>query len=83
MKEAEGFYTAPSGAFRPDGSRKKGKSLDWSSECESFHAVDCWALDVTLVTKGTMYKLWLFKQSSGFCGTQNMVVWWDLEWDCR
>ena len=72
--EAERFYTASLGERRPDGSRKKG-GLGWSKA--SFHAVDWRALDATLDTKPWMYRQWLAKQSSGFCGTQRMVARWD------
>ena len=81
MTEAERFYTAPLGELRPDGRRGKGKGLGWSTG--AFRAVDWWALDATLATKGTMYKLWLSKQASGCCGTQRMVARWDLERDGR
>ena len=65
MVDAERFYCRPV---------DKG-GLGWSKE--SFHAVDWRVLDAALANKGQMYKLWLAKQCSGFCGTQTMVAHWD------
>jgi len=77
---AERFYTAPLGGRRPDGSRRPG-GLGWS--LESFQAVDWAMLDATLAKKPQMYKQWLAKQGSGFCGTQQMVAHWDSSRDGR
>ena len=64
--KAEQFYTAPLGERRPDGSRRFG-GLSWSKE--SFQAVGWVLLDAALAKKPQMYKQWLAKQGSGFCGT--------------
>ena len=53
--------------------------LKWDKA--AFHAVDWQALDAALEPKGQMYKLWLAKQTSGFCGTQSMVSRWSDERD--
>ena len=41
------------------------------------------ALDAKLATKGQLYKQWLVKQCSGFCGMQQMVARWDPERDVK
>ena len=75
---AERFYTAPLGERRSDGSRQFG-GLGRSKE--SFQAVDWVMLDAALAKKPQMYKQWLEKQGSGFCGTQQMVAHWDSSRD--
>ena len=66
--DVEKFYCMPVG-------NKGTGGLGWAKD--SSEAVDWPALDATLSSKGHMYKLWLAKQSSGFCGTQSMVAHWD------
>ena len=67
--DVEKFYCMPVG-------NKGTGGLGWAKD--SFEVVDWPALDATLSSKGHMYKLWLAKQSSGFCGTtQSMVAHWD------
>jgi len=61
------------------GRRKSGGGLDWAKQ--AFNAVAWDAFDATLDLKGQMYRLWLSKQSSGFCGTQVMVSHWDKDRD--
>ena len=78
LVDAERFYTAPPGAVNDAGRRGKG-GLGWSKA--SFDAVAWEALDATLDTKGQMYCQWLSKQSSGCCGTQQMVSYWDKSRD--
>ena len=78
LQDAERFYTTPLGERRRDGRRRPG-GLGWSTA--AFRAVDWWTLDATLATKGKMYKQWLSKQCSGFCGTQRMVAFWDTTRD--
>ena len=73
--DAEKFYTTPLGRRDARGNRAKTGGLGWSKE--SFFAVDWRALDATLDSKPQMYKQWLAKQASGFCGTQTMVAHWD------
>ena len=58
LVEAERFYTAPLGERDVRG-RRRGGGLGWTKE--AFHAVDWWALDITLAGKGQMYKQWLAK----------------------
>ena len=69
--EAMDFYTRPVNAKDDSGRRKSGGGLGWSKA--SFNAVAWGELDATLDSKGQMYKQWLCKQSTGFCGTQAMV----------
>ncbi len=73
--DAEKFYTTPLGERNKHGQRDKRGGLGWSKA--SFDAVDWRALDSTLDPKPQMYKEWLAKQCSGFCGTQSMVARWD------
>jgi hypothetical protein len=73
--DAEKFYTTPLGRRDARGNRANTGGLGWSKE--SFFAVDWRALDATLDSKPQMYKQWLAKQASGFCGTQTMVAHWD------
>ena len=73
--DAEKFYTTPLGRRDARGNRAKTGGLGWSKE--AFFAVDWRALDATLDSKPQMYKQWLAKQASGFCGTQTMVAHWD------
>ena len=73
--EAMDFYTRPVNAKDDSGRRKSGGGLGWSKA--SFNAVAWGELDATLDSKGQMYKQWLCKQSTGFCGTQAMVSHWD------
>ena len=75
FKEAEKFYTTPIGTINDRGRRSRHGGLGWSKN--AFHAVDWRALDATLDKKPQMYKQWLAKQCSGFCGTQHMVAHWD------
>ena len=70
--DAEAFYTTPLGPTDSNGNRHKNSGLGWSRE--AFRAVDWEALDATLHKKPQMYKQWLAKQCSGFCGTQTMVA---------
>ena len=73
--DAREFYTRPIHPREANGKRRPGGGLGWSTS--SFDAVAWDALDATLDGKGQMYKQWLCKQSSGFCGTQAMVSHWD------
>ena len=77
--DAEAFYTTPLGPTDSNGNRHKNSGLGWSRE--AFRAVDWEALDATLHKKTQMYKQWLAKQCSGFCGTQTMVARWDSKRD--
>ena len=77
--EARKFYTRPIHTKDANGRRQPGGGLGWSKE--SFDAVAWEALDSTLDKKGQMYKQWLCKQTSGFCGTQVMVNHWDKSRD--
>ena len=77
--DAEAFYTTPLGPTDSNGNRHKNSGLGWSRE--AFRAVDWEALDATLHKKPQMYKQWLAKQCSGFCGTQTMVARWDSKRD--
>jgi len=74
LVDARRFYTSPIGDRMPNGRRRKG-GLGWSAQ--SFDAVDWAVLDAVLDKKGQMYREWLAKQCSGFCGTQHMVSLWD------
>ena len=81
MQEAERLYTTPQGP-RDDSGRRSGRGgLGWSKE--AFRAVDWRRLDDCLSSKPQMYRQWLSKQSSGFCGTQQMVARWDPSRDGR
>ena len=80
MADAERFYTAPLPQPTERG-RKGGGGLGWSKQ--SFDAVAWRELDLTLSKKGQMYRQWLAKQCSGFCGTQSMVCRWDATRDDR
>ena len=73
--DAEAFYTTPLGIRDKNGKRNKRGGLGWTKA--SFDAVDWDTLDATLESKPQMYRQWLSKQSSGFCGTQQMVAHWD------
>ena len=77
--EARSFYTRPINTKDASGRRKPGGGLGWSKE--SFDAVAWEELDSTLDKKGQMYKQWLCKQTTGFCGTQVMVNHWDKSRD--
>ena len=74
-QEAERLYTAPIQPRDAQGRRPKTSGLGWSKE--AFRAVDWETLSECLRFKPQMYQLWLSKQSSGFCGTQDMVARWD------
>ena len=74
-KEVETFYTTPLGARDKNGIRDKHGGLGWSKE--AVDVVDWRALDETLYNKPRMYKQWLAKQCSHFCGSQTMVAHWD------
>ena len=80
LVEAERFYTKPIGERLPGGRRRPG-GLGWSRA--AFHAVDWHALDSVLEPKAIMYRQWLSKQCSGFCGTQQMAAHWDPTRDGR
>ena len=79
QKEAETFDTIPLEARDKNGIRDKHGGLVWNKE--AFDAVDWRALDATLHNKPQIYKQWLTKQCSGFCGTQTMVAYWDINCD--
>ncbi len=55
------------------------QELNWPRS--TFRSVHWEALDSLLATKSQMFKSWLSKQSSGFCGTQSMVSHWDASRD--
>ena len=78
-QEAEKLYTAPIQPRDEQGRRPKSSGLGWSRE--AFRAVDWKTLTECLRSKPQMYQLWLSKQSSGFCGTQDMVARWDATSD--
>ena len=80
-QEAERLYTAPILPRDAQGRRPKSSGLGWSRE--AFRAVDWKTLTACLQSKPQMYQLWLSKQSSGFCGTQDMVARWDATSDGR
>ena len=73
--DAKSFYTTPMGSRDKNEKPSKQGGLGWTHA--SFDAVDWDILDATLATKPHMYQEWLSKQSSGFCGTQQMVAHWD------
>ena len=79
--EARRFYTRQANPKDDKGRCAPGGGLGWSKE--SFDAVAWEALDSTLDKKGHMYKQWLCKQVTGFCGTQVMVSHWDKSRDGR
>jgi hypothetical protein len=55
--------------------------LGWTAG--NFNAVGWEELDAALSNKPQMYKQWLAKQASGFCGTQRMVSRWNDARDDR
>ncbi len=55
------------------------RELRWTKAV--FLSVDWEHLDALLESKSQMYRQWLAKQSSGFCGTQLMVSRWDKSRD--
>ena len=77
--EAEKIYTAAIQPRDSRGRRPPSSGLGWSKD--SFNAVDWRTLSECLSTKPQMYQQWLSKQSSGFCGTQDMVARWDAASD--
>ena len=77
--EAERFYTKPPNPKDDRGRRKPGGGLGWTKPM--FDAVAWEALDATLDSKPQMYRQWLCKQTTGFCGTQAMVCQWDKNRD--
>ena len=79
LSAAKKFYTTPLGARDSQGRRHKDGGLGWTTT--KFDAVDWRSLEATLLSKPQMYKIWLAKQCSGFCGTQEMVRHWDPERD--
>ena len=79
LSNAKKFYTTPLGARDSQGRRHKDGGLGWTTT--AFGAVDWRLLDATLLSKPQMYKIWLVKQCSSFCGTQEMVRHWDTERD--
>ena len=81
MQEAERLYTAPQGPRDSRGRRPGNSGLGWSRE--AFRAVDWRRLNDCLNSKPQMYRQWLSKQRSGFCGTQHMVARWDSTRDGR
>lgn len=81
MQDAERLYTAPLGQRDSNGRRSGNGGLGWSRE--AFRSVDWRRLDDCLGSKPQMYRQWLSKQSSGFCGTQYMVARWDSSRDGR
>ena len=80
-QDAERLYTAPLGPRDSHGRRSSTGGLGWTRE--AFRAVDWRRLDDCLSSKPQMYRQWLSKQSSGFCGTQHMVARWDSTRDGR
>ncbi len=78
LKDVECFYTTPIAEADARGQRRGG-GLGWSKP--AFNVVAWEELDAVLARKGQMYRQWLSKQSSGFCGTQSMVARWDTTRD--
>lgn len=79
IQEAEKLYTAPIQPRDSQGRRPPSSGLGWSKD--SFNAVDWRTLSECLCSKPQMYQQWLSKQSSGFCGTQDMVARWGASSD--
>ena len=71
MTAAESFYMRPIGERAENGRQRPG---GLGQSLEAFHAVDWAMLDAALATKPQMHKRRLAKQSSGFCGIQQMVA---------
>jgi hypothetical protein len=62
------FHTSKEVVRRHLGNRKKNP---WTNE--KFDEVDWEHLELAMITKSDMYKIWRSKQNSGFCGTRVQV----------
>ena len=60
---------------RKEAARFYTTELGWTTSL--FDTVDWKTRHEALIPRGQNFKLWLTKQSSGFCGTQSMVAHWD------